>query len=98
MSETQARSLVEVLSEVSSLGSELVTLIGEFERVNRGIGSWGLLTKDGVRSGKVKEGGPSLNGLRVGRRYKFFCVEELEEVTVTGRESRMLYLHQFEPA
>ena len=31
-------------------------------------------------------------------RYRFFCVEELEEVTGTGRESRMLYLNQFEPA
>ena len=72
VSETQAQSLVEVLSEVSNLGSELVTLFGEFEKVNRSIGSWGLLTKEGVHSGKVKEGGPSLNGLRVGRPLQIF--------------------------
>ena len=97
VSESQAQSLVEVLSQVSNLGSESVTLIGEFEKVNRGVGSWGLLTKDGVHSGRVKDGGPSLNGLRVGRRYKFVCVEEIEEVTGTGRESRTLYLSEFEP-
>ena len=97
VSESQAQSLVEVLSQVSNLGSESVTLIGEFEKVNRGVGSWGLLTKDGVHSGRVKDGGPSLNGLRAGRRYKFVCVEEIEEVTGTGRESRTLYLNEFEP-
>ena len=97
VSESQAQSLVEVLSQVSNLGSESVTLIGEFEKVNRGVGSWGLLTKDGVHSGRVKDGGPSLNGLRVGRRYRFVCVEEIEEVTGTGRESRTLYLSEFEP-
>lgn len=98
VSESQAQSLVEVLSEVSNLGSESVTLIGEFEKVNRGMRSWGLLTKERVYSGRVKDGGPSLNGLRVGRRYKFVCVEEIEEVTGTGRESRTLYLSEFEPA
>ena len=97
VSGSQAQSLVEVLSQVSNLGSESVTLIGEFEKVNRGVGSWGLLTKDGVHSGRVKDGGPSLVGLRVGRRYKFVCVEEIEEVTGTGRESRTLYLSEFEP-
>ena len=98
VSESQAQLLVEALSEVSNLGSESVTLIGEFEKVNRGIGSWGLLTKERVYSGQVKDGGPSLNGLRVGRRYKFVCVEEIEEVTGTGRETRTLYLSEFEPA
>lgn len=97
VSESQAQSLVDVLSQVSNLGSESVTLVGEFERVNRGVGSWGLLTKDGIHSGRVKDGGPSLNGLRVGRLYKFVCVEEIEEVTGTGRESRTLYLNEFEP-
>ena len=98
VSESQAQLLVEVLSEVSNLGSESVTLIGEFEKVNRGMGSWGLLTKERVYSGRVKDGGPSLNGLRVGRRYKFVCVEEIEEISGTGRESRTLYLSDFESA
>ena len=98
VSEGEARSLVDVLSGVSNLGTESVTLIGEFEKVNRHIGAWGLLTPNGIYSGKVREGGPSLNGLSVGRVYKFVCVEEIEEIEGTGRESRTLYLSEYESA
>lgn len=97
VSESEANSLVETLSGVSNLGSEPVTLFGEFERGNRGIGSWGLLTEDGIFSGKIREGGPSLNGLKFGGHYKFSCVEEIEEIEATGRESRTLYLDAYEP-
>ncbi len=97
VSESEANSLVETLSGVSNLGSEPVTLVGEFERGNRGIGSWGLLTEDGIFSGKIREGGPGLNGLKFGGHYKFFCVEEIEEIEATGRESRTLYLNAYEP-
>ncbi len=90
--------LVDVLSGVSNLGGESLTLNGELEEVNRGSGAWGLLTADGVSSGKVREGGPSLDGLKVGGRYKFSCVEEIEEVEGTGREQRTLYLVEHEPA
>ena len=96
VSKSEAVLLVEVLSGISNLGSEPVTLIGEFERVNRHGGSWGLLTEDGVRSGKIKDNGPSLNGLRVGGRYKFHCIEEIEGMEATGRESRTLYLNEYE--
>ena len=82
---------------MSNLGSEPVTLVGEFERGNRGIGSWGLLTEDGIYSGKINESGPSLNGLKFGGHYKFYCVEEIEEIEATGRESRTLYLNAYEP-
>lgn len=97
VSESEASSLVETLSGVSNLGSEPVTLVGEFERGNRGIGSWGLLTEDGIFSGKTREGGPSLNGLKFGGHYRFFCIEEIEEIEATGRESRTLYLNAYEP-
>lgn len=97
VSESEANSLVETLSGVSNLGSEPVTLVGEFERGNRGIGSWGLLTEDGIFSGKIREGGPSLNGLKFGGHYKFSCLEEIEEIEATGRESRTLYLDAYEP-
>ena len=39
-----------------------------------------------------------MNGLSVGRVYKFVCVEEIEEIEGTGRESRTLYLSEYEPA
>lgn len=96
--EAEVGPLVDVLSGVSNLGAEAVTLVGEFEMVKRGTGAWGLLTAEGLSSGKVREGGPSLDGLKVGGRYKFSCVEEIEEVEGTGREQRTLYLTEHEPA
>ena len=69
VSQSEAGPLIEALSSVTNLGSESnnagwVT----FERFNRGDGSWGLLTNEGKRWGKVKVGGPSLDGLEVGGR------------------------------
>ncbi len=98
VTEAEAGPLVDVLSGVSNLGGESVTLVGAFEKANRGTGAWGLLTADGLFSGKVKEGGPSLEGLKIGGSYKFSCIEEIEEVEGTGREQRTLYLIEHEPA
>jgi hypothetical protein len=98
VSEAEVGPLVDVLSGVSNLGGESLTLVGALEKVNRGGGTWGLLTEEGVCSGKVREGGPSLDGLKVGGRYRFSCVEEIEEVEGTGREQRTLYLIEHEPA
>jgi len=92
VSEAEAAPLVDVLSGVSNLGGESVTLMGAFEKANRGTGAWGLLTADGVFSGKVKEGGPSLEGLKIGGSYRFLCVEEIEEVEGTGRGSATICL------
>ena len=98
VSQSEASQLIEALSSVTNLGSESITLEGTFERFNRGNGSWGLLTNEGRRLGKVKGGGPSLDGLEVGGRYRFYCDEEIEEVAITGRELRVLYLKNHEPA
>ena len=88
-----AQELVGSLSGNLDLASESVKLIGEFERVNRRVGDWGLLTEEGSRSGKVDDDGPSLNGLQVGMRYRFDCMESLE-VDPAGRERRTLYLQE----
>ena len=95
VSVTLAQELVGSLSVNLDLASETVTLIGEFERVNRRVGDWGLLTEEGSKSGKVDDGGPSLNGLQVGMSYRFSCVERLE-LDPAGRERRILYLQEIE--
>ncbi len=97
VTETEIGPLVEVLSSVTDLGIEQVTLEGEFESFNRGSSSWGLLTEEGKISGKIREGGPNLDGLEVGGHYKFHCNEEIEEIGITGRESHKLYLNRHEP-
>lgn len=94
--EAEAGPLVDVLSGISNLGVESVTIEGAFEKANRGTSAWGLLTADGVYSGKVKKGGPGLEGLKIGGNYRFSCIEEIEEVKGTGREQRMLYLIKHE--
>jgi len=98
VAEAEAGRLVDVLSGVSNLGGESITLIGTLENVKCGSGAWGLLTDEGLESGKVRESGPSLAGLKVAARYRFACLEELEEVEGTGREIRTLYLVEHEPA
>lgn len=97
ITEAETRILVDALSNVTHLGIETITLEGRFERFNRRSGSWGLLTNEGRVSGKTKKGGPSLDGLQVDGRYRFFCEEEIEEIDVTGRESRKIYLNAHEP-
>ncbi len=97
VSQSEAGPLVDILSSVTNLGSERVTLEGTFERFNRGSGLWGLLTNEGSRSGKIRDAGPSLDGLEVGERYRFHCDEEIEEINITGRELRILYLNRHEP-
>ena len=97
VSASEAVELAKVLARVTSLGTEEVTLAGEFMKVNRDTRAWGLDTGKRIETGKVIDDGPSLNGLTVGSRYRFFCVEKIEAVEGTGRETRCLYLQKFEP-
>ena len=92
VSHVVARQMVDALSGEITLGQESLSLEGEFEIVNRGSGAWGLKTDSGVRTGKLQDNGPTLDGLEVGSRYRFDCVEELVLVESTGRESRTLSL------
>ena len=90
-----AREIVEILSDITHLTTETVTLVGDFDRVNMPTGQWGLSTDEGRKVGKVREDGPSLSGLITGRRYRFECIEEIE-IDATGREKHTLYLQDLE--
>ena len=94
----EAERLVPVLYRVTNLSTEVVTLVGEFERFNRRTGLWRLRTEKGKFSGKIAQGGPSLDGLEVGRRYRFVCTETIEETHGTGRDARRFDLTAHEPA
>jgi len=96
VSASEAVALAQALAKVTSLGTEEVAFAGEFMKVNRDTRAWGLDTGTRIETGKVIDDGPSLNGLTVGSRYKFFCVEKIEAVEGTGRETRCLYLQKFE--
>ncbi|MCX6973002.1 MAG: hypothetical protein NTZ94_01670 [Verrucomicrobia bacterium] len=92
VSEAEAGPLLDAFSGISNLASESVELTGALEKADVVNGGWRLLTAEGSFSGKIKEGGPSLEGLILGASYKFSCVEEIEEVDGTGREQRTLFL------
>ncbi len=96
VSETQARPLVDVLSGVSNLGAEQVSFVGKLEKGDT-HGTWRMSSPEGDFSGKVRDGGPSMEGLKLGSTYRFSCLEEIEEVESTGREIRSLYLLEYEP-
>lgn len=98
VSKALARELVDELSGATSLAVEHMTLVGAFARVDRRVGNWGLDTDGGRKSGRIRDGGPSLEGLIVGKRYRFHCSEEIEIVDASGRERHTLYLDRLEPA
>ena len=56
----------------------VVAVTGQVELANRRKGEWSLLTENGVKTGKTAPGGPSLDGLQVGKRYRFNCAEIVE--------------------
>ena len=93
----QAIPLVEYLSGISNIGAETVFLLGTLEKADMSNGNWRLVTKERDYAGKIKPGGPSLDGLKIGSQYQFNCLEEIEE-SQSGREQRTLFLMEHEPA
>lgn len=98
ITEAEAGPLVSALSGVSNLGAESVELMGALEKADVVSGAWRIATDEGSYSGAIKQGGPSLDGLKLGSGYRFSCIEEIEEVEGTGREQRTLYLIEHKPA
>ena len=76
---------------------KVVALAGQVEQVNRNTGEWGLLTDQGVKTGKVAPSGPDLDGLQVGNRYRFKCAE-VTELDALWRDRKTLYLQSIEIA
>ena len=97
VAECEAGPIVELLSGVSNLASESVELLGALKKADVDNGSWRLAVGGKDVPGQIKPGGPSLAGLKLESRYRFVCVEEIEE-TQGGREQRTLYLTEHEPA
>ena len=76
---------------------KVVAVAGQVEQVNRSAGEWGLLTDHGVKTGKIAPGGPDLDGLQVGKRYRFKCAE-VTELDALWRDRKTLYLQSIEIA
>ena len=74
-----------------------VAVIGRFEIANRATGEWSLLTDHGITTGKTAPNGPTLDGLQVGKRYRFEC-KEVNELDPLWRDRKTLYLQRVETA
>lgn len=94
---SEAESLIEALSGVSDLGEESVELVGVLDEAYGSAGEWILVTEDGIERGKRAENGPSLAGLQIGARYRFSCLEKIEESEVSAKEKRTLFLVKYSP-
>jgi len=96
LTEAQAGPVVEALGGIAHLGSEVIELVGTLEKADAKNKTWGLATDEGLVSGIVRDDGPSLDGLRIGARYRFSCLDELGEIEGTGRSQRTIVLTERE--
>ena len=74
---------------------KVANLTGKLEWANRRSGSWGLLTAAGVKSGQAVAGGAALDGLQIGKPYRFQCAL-ITESAEFWRNRQALYLVSFE--
>ena len=76
---------------------KVIFLTGLVEQAHRSAGEWTLLTGDGIQSGRTYPGGPGLDGLQVGGRYRFKCAR-VTELDPLWQDKEILYLHHVEGA
>ena len=98
VSRSAAARIVEASATVPEIEAETVEWTGQFQKFNRHTGFWGLLTEKGSVQGRLREGGPNLDGLEVGGRYRFVCEERIETISVSGKDTPTRTLVSHEPA
>ena len=76
---------------------KVADLTGKLEWADRRSGDWGLLTDAGVKSGKSVAGSGALDGLQIGKSYRFRCAV-VTELDPLWRERQTLYLREIENA
>lgn len=84
--------LLAALSGVSDLGTEEVELRGTVDKADSTGKSWRIRDASTIYSGSVKDDGPDLEGIVIGERYLFKCLEKIEAIEGTGKEQRSLFL------
>lgn len=94
-----AQELYETLSERFGvyLGKRARRVIeGAFVRMDIESDAWGLRSRRGIRKGKIRDDGPSLQRLVPGELYRFYCTDEVE-LDAIGRGKHTLYLDSIVP-
>ena len=74
--EKDLEPMITAMSGDEQLTKVELSIDGVFEKFNRNSGIWGLQTQDGSKSGKLFDDSVTLDGLAVGARYRFHCIEQ----------------------
>ena len=90
MSFSEAEQVLRLLSTVTNLTIETLTIEGKLSKVDIKNGTW-RIENDDEFSGRIKDGQANLNGLVIGSVYQFNCDVQWEEMN-DGREHSTLYL------
>lgn len=96
ISAADARRLSRRMAELVEHDSEEVTLVGRLVKADLKTGAWRLESDEKAYTGNVAGDRSMLDGLIVGRRYRFWCTEDIETAQATGREARKLFLEDAE--
>ncbi|MDP1586915.1 MAG: hypothetical protein Q8M07_04200 [Prosthecobacter sp.] len=85
-------------ASLSALHSSVVQVVGELAVADLVHGWWQLSTSQGPCTGRVKPEGPSLTGLALGSRYRFFCEPGLDALPIgQGCDHAVLFLVDRQP-
>lgn len=87
-----AKLLTRELSKITNLGTQTVVFSGAMEKADDKDGSWRIITDDGPREGKRRDGKVKLNGVVIGERYQLTCEEETECRETNEENTSTLYL------
>ncbi len=98
MTAKRALRLSNSLLESKKPESTHVTLTGRLVQADLKSGTWRLESGNNPHRGKVTADRSTLNGLKVGKMYRFDCIEDIVVSAKTGREVRTLKLVKAKPA
>ncbi len=72
----QAGEIIKQYKKEPMKSVEKASFEGRLKLVNVKTGLWGLLTEEGMKTGKTRRNKPSLGGFIMDNAYKFHCEEE----------------------
>lgn len=98
ISAARARRLSRRFAELVERESDEVTLVGRLVKADLKTGQWRLESRERAYIGNVAGDCSQLDGLVVGRRYRFWCTKVVEKKGATGKKARRLYLDRTEGA
>ena len=96
ISVSKARRLRELMGEADNQELHEVSVMGRLVKADLKTGAWALESETEVYKGTAGADRSLLNGLVVGRDYRFSCTAKIETKRVTGKEAKTFRLESSE--